>query len=63
MIEERCSDFTQRKRESLQYWLNYHPVPSWKDFADSLYMIGEFRALKEVERKYLKCEAMHICVL
>ena len=57
-IEEQCSDDDQYKRESLLYWLHNYPVPSWKGVVGALFIIGEFRALKEVERKYLKSEAV-----
>ena len=56
-FERQCSDDT-RKRESLQYWLHNKPLPSWKCVAKALFLIGEFRVRKEVERKYLKSEAV-----
>jgi len=58
MIEQRCSDITQYKRESLQHWLRTKPLPSWKCVAKALMIIGQFRVLKEVNRKYLKSEAV-----
>jgi len=57
-IKQQCSDITQYKRESLQHWLCNKPLPSWKCVAKALMIIGQFRVLKEVNRKYLKSEAV-----
>ena len=57
-IDEQCSDIVHYKRESLQHWLRNKPLPSWKCIAWALFVIGQFRALKEVDRKYLKSEAV-----
>lgn len=58
MIKERCSDNAQYKRESLQHWLRKKPLPLWKNVAVALMIIGQFRVLKKVNRKYLKSEAV-----
>ena len=62
-IYGQCSDYAQYRRESLQHWLYHKPLPSWKCVARALFIIGEFRVLKEVERKYLKSEGVYVSLL
>ena len=44
----------QRMEAVLDYYVKYHPAPSWKQFAGKLQMFGLHKQADEVTTKYVK---------
>ena len=46
-IQRRCSTDTEKTHACAAYFVNYHPDPSWKEFAIHMYYKKEFTAARE----------------
>ena len=49
-------NISQHRQEYCQYFLTYHPCPSWLVVANALYMSHEHGALEVLQKFYLKGE-------
>ena len=50
----------QAKQACWNYWLHYHPAPSWRILAGGLYFWGKHGALEVLQMNYLKGVVLHI---
>ena len=48
----------QAKQAYWDYWLHYHPAPSWTILANGLYCREEHGALEVLQMNYLKGESI-----
>jgi len=60
-IRKTYSDDTERKREVLKEWRNYHPAPNWMLVANALYRMraaSTHEVLHQLRQKYFKGKKM-----
>ena len=62
-IEKKTSDAVDQLRDTLDYWINKVPSPSWRHVVDALEApsIGENRLAEELEKKYCGPEDQSNC--
>ena len=62
-IEKKSSDLMDQLRDTLDYWMNNNPSPSWRHLVDALRApsVGEKQLAKEIEEKYCSLEEQSSC--
>ena len=55
-LQKQNSATDQAKQACWDYWLHYHPAPTWRMLADALYVEKEHGALDMLLKNYLKGE-------
>ena len=63
IIEKKSSDLMDQLRDTLDYWMNNDPSPSWRHLVDALKApsVGENRLADEIEEKYCCPEKQTSC--
>ena len=52
-IREQCNSVIEYREKLVNYWLQYHPNPSWESLAERLLYWQENQALENVKRNIL----------
>ena len=50
LFHEKCSDHDEVNAEAMKYWALYHPIPTWRVLAVSLYKAEETKAAQMARR-------------
>jgi hypothetical protein len=53
-MKRRKAGLGEHKLAYCDWYLKYHPAPSWKHVADGLYLCGEHTTLNELSALYLE---------
>ena len=63
IFEQKTSTSMDQLRDTLDYWINNDPSPSWRILVDALKApsVGEKRLAEEIEKKYCDPEEQSIC--
>ena len=63
IIEQKTSNSMDQLCDTLDYWINNDPPPSWRNLVDALKApsVGEKRLAKEIEEKYCDPEEQSSC--
>ena len=57
-IEKKSSESMEQLRDTLDYWMNNDPSPSWRHLVDALKApsVGENRLAREIKKKQSDCD-------
>ena len=63
IVEKKSSDLMDQLRDTLDYWMNNDPSPSWRHLVDALKApsVSEKRLADEIEEEYCDVEEESSC--